>query len=240
MLTIIIPVYNEIRTIETVLKQVTALPVKKEIIVVENCSTDGTREFLASYHHPQVKIRLQHRNLGKGSSVRKGIDEAEGEWTVVQDADLEYDPRDLLRLLAKAKEGTGTAVFGRRIFAPATKGLILYQLGRGLLNGLFRWLYWCDVQDVATCYKMVPTDVAKRLRLRCTGFDLDFELASALRRLGHPIREIPVTYRPRTVAEGKKIRPLDGLKALWAMIRVRLTPRAALQRDHIQTGEGAA
>ncbi|MCS7223824.1 MAG: glycosyltransferase family 2 protein [Armatimonadetes bacterium] len=225
ILTIIVPVYNEVRTIATILDQVTALPISKEIIVVENCSEDGTREFLQKYHHPEVAVHFQERNLGKGSSVRWAIERARGRWLVIQDADLEYDPRDLLRLLERAVSDNLTAVFGKRIFTPEARGSLIYQWGRGLLNLLFRFLFITGTQDVATCYKMIKTEVAQSLRLKCRGFDLDFELASVLRRLGHPIVELPVSYRPRSVAEGKKIRPIDGLKCLWAMVRVRITPR---------------
>ncbi len=229
-LSIIVPVYNERATVLTVLEQVRRLPVSKEIIVVENCSTDGTRELLANYQAPDVRIILQAKNLGKGTSVKLGIALAKGEWVIIQDADLEYDPNDILRLLAFAEQTDQVAVFGSRLLTGNPQGMWAFYIGRVVLNLIFRLLFAARTTDVATCYKLVRADVAKRLRLRCSGFDLDFELASALRRLGYEIAEVPISYRPRTVAEGKKIRAMDGLRAIATMLRVRLMPKKALLR----------
>ncbi len=229
-LTIIVPVYNERQTILTVLEQVKALPVRKEIIVIENRSTDGTRELLAALDDPYVRVVLQAKNMGKGTSVKLGIAMAKGEWVIVQDADLEYDPNDILRLLEHAERTGVVAVFGSRLLTGNPQGMWAFYAGRVVLNAIFRSLFSTPTTDVATCYKLIRTDIAKGLRLRCGGFDLDFELASALRRLGYGIAEVPIRYRPRTVAEGKKVRPMDGLRAIKAMLRVRLTPRQSLQR----------
>ncbi len=227
-LTIIVPVYNERNTVLTVLEQLRQLPIDKEIIVVENCSTDGTRELLASYDAPDVRIVLQAKNLGKGTSVKLGFAMAGGEWVIIQDADLEYDPKDILRLLDYAEQTNQAAVFGSRLLTGNPQGMWAFYVGRVVLNLIFRWLFRARTTDVATCYKLVRTEIAKQLRLRCSGFDLDFELASALRRLGYDIAEVPISYRPRTVAEGKKIRAMDGLKAIATMLRVRLTPKRNL------------
>lgn len=227
-LTVIVPVYNERKTILTVLEQVKALPVHKEIIVIENCSTDGTRELLEALDEPNVRIVLQPKNMGKGTSVKLGMAMAKGEWVIVQDADLEYDPNDILRLLEHAERTGAVAVFGSRLLTGNPQGMWAFYVGRIVLNTIFRSLFSARTTDVATCYKLVRADIAKRLRLRCGGFDLDFELASALRRLGYDIAEVPISYRPRTVAEGKKIRPIDGLRAIKAMLKVRLTPKQAL------------
>ncbi|MER3499951.1 MAG: glycosyl transferase [Candidatus Fervidibacterota bacterium] len=229
-LSIIVPVYNERATVLTVLEQVRRLPVSKEIIVVENCSTDGTRELLANYEAPEVRIVLQAKNLGKGTSVKLGIAMAKGEWVIIQDADLEYDPNDILRLLDFAERTNSVAVFGSRLLTGNPQGMWAFYMGRVVLNLIFRLLFAATTTDVATCYKLVRAEIAKQLRLFCSGFDLDFELASALRRLGYPIAEVPISYRPRTVAEGKKIRPMDGLRAIATMLRVRLTSRQSLLR----------
>ncbi len=229
-LSIVVPVYNERATVLTVLEQVRRLPVSKEIIAVENCSTDGTRELLANYQAQDVRIVLQAKNLGKGTSVKLGIALAKGEWVIIQDADLEYDPNDILRLLEFAEQTNQVAVFGSRLLTGNPQGMWAFYIGRVVLNLIFRLLFAARTTDVATCYKLVRADVAKKLRLRCSGFDLDFELASALRRLGYEIAEVPISYRPRTVAEGKKIRAVDGLRAIATMLRVRLMPKKALLR----------
>ncbi|MCS3921081.1 glycosyltransferase family 2 protein [Fervidibacter sacchari] len=229
-LTIVIPVYNERGTVMTVLEKVKSLPVSKEIIVIDNLSTDGTRELLETVSDPEIRVVLQSKNLGKGTSVKLGFAMAKGEWVIIQDADLEYEPTDILRLLEHAEKTGEVAVFGSRLLTGNPQGMLAFYIGRVVLNLIFRLLFGAKTTDVATCYKLVRSDIAKRLRLRCSGFDLDFELASALRRLGYNIAEVPITYRPRTIAEGKKIRPMDGVKAIATMLRVRLQSRETLMR----------
>jgi glycosyltransferase involved in cell wall biosynthesis len=229
-LTVVIPVYNERGTVMTVLEKVKALPVSKEIIVIDNLSTDGTRELLETVSNPEIRVVLQSKNLGKGTSVKLGFAMAKGEWVIIQDADLEYEPNDILRLLEHAEKAGEVAVFGSRLLTGNPQGMLAFYIGRVVLNLIFRLLFGARTTDVASCYKLVRSDIAKRLRLRCSGFDLDFELASALRRLGYNIAEVPITYRPRTIAEGKKIRPMDGIKAIATMLRVRIQSRETLMR----------
>jgi glycosyltransferase involved in cell wall biosynthesis len=229
-LTVVIPVYNERGTVMTVLEKVKSLPVSKEIIVIDNLSTDGTRELLETVSDPEIRVVLQSKNLGKGTSVKLGFAMAKGEWVIIQDADLEYEPSDILRLLEHAEKAGEVAVFGSRLLTGNPQGMLAFYIGRVVLNLIFRLLFGAKTTDVATCYKLVRSDIAKRLRLRCSGFDLDFELASALRRLGYNIAEVPITYRPRTIAEGKKIRPMDGIKAIATMLRVRIQSRETLMR----------
>jgi dolichol-phosphate mannosyltransferase len=229
-LTVVIPVYNERGTVMTVLEKVKSLPVSKEIIVIDNLSTDGTRELLETVSDPEIRVVLQSKNLGKGTSVKLGFAMAKGEWVIIQDADLEYEPSDILRLLEHAEKAGEVAVFGSRLLTGNPQGMLAFYIGRVVLNLIFRLLFGARTTDVATCYKLVRSDIAKRLRLRCSGFDLDFELASALRRLGYNIAEVPITYRPRTIAEGKKIRPMDGIKAIATMLRVRIQSRETLMR----------
>ncbi|MFA0743889.1 MAG: hypothetical protein LASZOEIN_000672 [Candidatus Fervidibacter sp.] len=229
-LTVVIPVYNERGTVMTVLEKVKSLPISKEIIVIDNLSTDGTRELLETVSDPEIRVVLQSKNLGKGTSVKLGFAMAKGEWVIIQDADLEYEPSDILRLLEHAEKVGEVAVFGSRLLTGNPQGMLAFYIGRVVLNLIFRLLFGARTTDVATCYKLVRSDIAKRLRLRCSGFDLDFELASALRRLGYNIAEVPITYRPRTIAEGKKIRPMDGIKAIATMLRVRIQSRETLMR----------
>lgn len=228
-LTVIVPVYNERQTVLTVLDRVMKLPVLKEVIVVDNCSTDGTRELLAEFvdrwqpNEFTVGLRavFQPRNMLKGTSVKVGISMADGEFVIVQDADLEYNPSDIMRLLEHAERTGAAAVFGSRTLGKRMTGeswLNPYALGRRFLSQLFRLLYRANITDVATCYKLMRSDVAKRLRLRSKGFELDFEIPALLRLSGIEILELPISYKPRSVFEGKKLRPWDGLKAVYVML----------------------
>ncbi|HIE50631.1 MAG TPA: glycosyltransferase family 2 protein [Armatimonadetes bacterium] len=221
-LSIIIPVYNERETLPQILAQVKALPVEKEIIVVDNCSTDGTREWLQRLQDPAVRVILQPRNWGKGTSVRTGLAQARGEYVVVQDADLEYNPQEILRLLAVAEQGH-LAVFGSRLLENPPRVPRLHAWGRDFLNEVFRWLYRSRITDVATGYKLLRRELAQSLPLHSAGFELDYELPAKLRKRGIEIVEVPVSYHPRTVAEGKKLRWTVGLTALWALVKYRFT-----------------
>ncbi|MCC7492231.1 MAG: glycosyltransferase family 2 protein [Fimbriimonadaceae bacterium] len=220
-LSIIIPVFNERATLPAVLDRVAALAVSAEILVIDNVSTDGTREWLLEQTaRPGLQVILQEVNRGKGHSVRRGIAAARGEWLVIQDADLEYRPEELLDLLAVAEAGHD-AVFGSRLLRDPPPVPWHHALGRDFLNLVFRLLYRARVTDVATCYKLIRTTVAQGLRLTSLGFDLDYELACRLRRAGVEIVEVPITYLPRTIAEGKKLRWTDGFRALRAVLRYR-------------------
>lgn len=220
-LSVVMCVYNEKDTVLTVLRKVQAVPVEKEIIIVDNCSTDGTRELLQQLDG-QVRVLYQPQNLGKGSSIRRALAEARGEFVLIQDADLEYDPADYPGLLACAERTRADAVYGSRVLGGRNTLYLKYYYGVRLLTWLTNWLYRARLTDVATACKMVRTDVARRLPLRCRGFDLDFELTNKLCREGFRVVEVPVSYRPRSFAEGKKIRSKDGLLALWTILRDRV------------------
>ncbi len=231
MLSIIIPVYNEKHTVCTIIDRVRELPIETELIVVDDKSTDGTREIIQELDYANLQVILQPRNRRKGECVKKGIRAARGEYTVIQDADLEYDPQDLIKLFERVQQPAVLAVFGSRLLGAAQQQRKLpvstFSLGRNVLNAWYRLLYGSDLTDIATCYKMAPTAVLQALNLRCEGFDLDFELAAKLTKLarqrGEQVVEVPISYHPRTVAEGKKIRWQDGIRALWALTRFRFT-----------------
>ena len=220
LLSVLICVYNERETILNVVRKVQAVPVDKEIIIVDNCSTDGTRELLQQLAG-EATIVLHPRNLGKGASIRTGIARASGEYVLIQDADLEYDPADYPRLLAKADATHADAVYGSRTLAGRNTKYLTYYAGVRVLTWLTNALYRARLTDVATACKMVRTDVAKRLPLRCSGFDLDFEITNQLCKRGFRVEEVPVVYHPRSFTEGKKIRARDGLAGLWVIIRNR-------------------
>jgi dolichol-phosphate mannosyltransferase len=228
-LSVIMPVYNERGTVLEVLQRVRAVDIDKQIIIIDNCSTDGTRELLEQVDLPGVSVIFQKANMQKGNSVKKGIAAAEGEFMVVQDGDLEYDPEDHVPMLAEAGQAGILAVFGSRLLGASRRGERLpstvHSVGREGLTTFFRLLYGSSLTDIATCYKMMRTDVARSLRLECDGFDLDFEIACKLARLAARgdgrIAEVPISYSPRTADEGKKIGWRDGLTAMRAIARFR-------------------
>lgn len=228
-LSVIICVYNERDTLPTVLEKVRQTDLgggwDREIIIVDNFSTDGTREMLKELDLPDVQALFHPRNLGKGASVRTGFGHCTGDYAIIQDADLEYDPVEYHKFLELAAEQNAAAVYGSRTLGGrAVYKYVANYLGVRLLTSLTNILYGAHLTDVATGAKMIRTDVFRSLRLVGTGFDLDFELTCRILRAGHEILEVPITYRPRTVAEGKKIRPWDGLWALKVIVRDRLLP----------------
>lgn len=228
-LSIIICTYNERDTILTILDCVRGVELgsdwEKEIIVVDNFSTDGTRELLQELNTSQVRVILHPRNMGKGASVRTAIEHCTGNYAIIQDADLEYDPADYPLYLEQVRGHSPAAIYGSRTLGGrANYEYLANFLGVRFLTWLTNVLYGGRLTDVATGAKMVRTDVLKSLNLTGCGFDLDFELTDKILRAGHEIVEIPVSYHPRTVAEGKKIRPWDGLWALRVIIRDRFLP----------------
>jgi len=234
-LSIIICAYNERRTVLEAIQQAHAVDLgsgwEKEIIVVDNFSTDGTRELLQGLHLLDVQVVFHPRNLGKGTSVRTAIAHCVGDYAIIQDADLEYDPAEYPLFLARAAQDHPAAVYGSRTLGGrAVYKYVTNYLGVRLLTGLTNLLYGTHLTDVATASKMVRVDVLKSLNLTGAGFDLDFELTDKILRAGYQIVEIPITYRPRTIAEGKKIRPWDGLWALRVIVRDRLIPKGQIVR----------
>jgi dolichol-phosphate mannosyltransferase len=227
-LSIIICVYNEAASALTVIDKVRAVHLSdrwlKEIIVVDNFSTDGTREQLQGLTYPDVRVIYHPRNMGKGASVRSGFHEATGEYGVIQDADFEYDPNELALFTAKASGTNATAVFGSRTLG----GRHIYKYAQNywgvrFLTAMTNLLFGGQLSDVAVATKMVKVEVFRALNLQGSAFDLDFELPCVLLKHRHSIVEVPVSYKPRTVEEGKKIRWTDGLHAMWVILKMRFT-----------------
>jgi len=230
-LSVIIPVYNERDTILEIISRVQAADLgdgwMKELIVVDNCSTDGTRDLLATVTASNARVVFQPRNLGKGASVRTGIALVTGDFTITQDADLEYDPAEYPRLLEKALKENLDVVYGSRVLGGKKYHYYTanYWAVRGLtfLTNLF---FGVNYTDVATNYKLVRTPILKSLKLTCSGFDLDFELSDKLALATKRIGETPISFNPRTYAQGKKIRFTDGLQACRIVFRDRFIPPA--------------
>ena len=224
-LSILMPVYNEEATLEEIIRRVVALPLEKEIILVDDCSTDRTRQILQQYEgRPEMKVVYLDKNCGKGRAVRTALDHATGEVVVVQDADLEYNPAELVPLLAPIERGEVDVVFGsRRLKKDNPRSLLTFFIGGMTLNWITCRMYRIQITDCATCYKMMKTDLMRSLSLRCERFEFCPEVIAKLAKRKVPIVELPISYAPRTIEEGKKIRWRDGVEALWTLLKFRLS-----------------
>lgn len=217
------PVFNEISTLDAILNRTLAQSCVGEILAADDASTDGSAERLAvlADHEPRIRLLRHSKNLGKGAAVRTALQHARGEFVLIQDADLEYSPEDYPKLLLPLQAGETEAVYGTR-FHPASESIIPHKLHR-FGN---RFLTWCtncvtglSLTDMATCYKVMATERLRSLRLRELGFGIDPEITVKLAKSGCGILEVPVTYRGRTRAEGKKIRWRDGYHYLVCLAR---------------------
>jgi len=225
-LSIIVPVYNEERTLTIILDRLFELPIDKEIIVIDDASRDGSRDILKALADEHKITFLAHdRNRGKGAAIRTGLDHAHGEYTVIQDADLEYDPHDIVRMLDTAVQHNADAVFGDRVHNPES-GISYrrYYWGGRLLTVLANLLYGVHISDESTCYKMVRTSLLKSINLTCRRFEFCPEVVAKLGKRKVKIYEIPISYAPRKMEEGKKIRWRDGLVAIWTLLKLRFLP----------------
>lgn len=221
---VVVPVYNEAAHVDEILQAIHASPVKKEIIIVDDGSTDGTREKLRSLPAmDDVTVVFHERNCGKGAAVRTALSYARGEYVLIQDSDLEYDPQDYAALLRPLEEGRADVVYGRRPDRPE-RGLRFF-LGAKLLTHLTNLLYGAGIHDEATCYKVFRRSVLSQIRLECHRFEFCPEVTAKLCRMGKKIEEVPISYSPRSASEGKKIRHSDGALAIWTLIRYRFGSR---------------
>lgn len=230
-LSIVIPCYNESRTIRTIVDRVRAAPVKdKEIIIVDDCSRDGTRDVLRTQIAPLVdKIIFHEVNQGKGAALRTGFAAATGDAVIVQDADLEYDPNEYPHLLQPLIDGRADVVFGSRFQGGQPHRVVYFwhMVGNKFLTLCSNMATNLNLTDMETCYKAMTRDVAARLDLRSQRFGIEPEITCKVSRLGVRIYEVPISYHGRTYAEGKKIGLKDAIQALWTIIRfARWTPAA--------------
>ncbi len=222
-LSILIPVYNEDATLEAIVERVQATPYEKELLIVDDASTDGTPRILEelSKRWSNLRVLRHEKNRGKGAALATALRQASGEIVLIQDADLEYDPADYGALLRPIEEGHADVVYGSRFLGGSYGRVHLYHhyLGNRFLTTLSNLVTNMNLTDMETCYKVMRASVARRLDLRSRGFAVEPEITAKVARMKVRVYEVPVRYAGRDYASGKKIRARDGLIAVWAILR---------------------
>ncbi|GBC93339.1 Undecaprenyl-phosphate 4-deoxy-4-formamido-L-arabinose transferase [bacterium HR15] len=221
LVSVIVPLYNEEATLVELLERLRRAPFRKEIIVVDDGSTDKTPDILAE--QTDIVALRHERNRGKGAAIRTGIAYATGDIIIIQDADLEYDPDEIPRVIEPIVRGEAQVVYGSRFFQGLPKGMpFLNKIANVVLVWAVRLLFWYPLTDEATCYKAFRADLLRSITLRCRRFEFCPEVTAKILKRGIPIREVALhNYRPRTKREGKKIRWTDGLEAIWTLVKYR-------------------
>ena len=222
LLSVVMPVFNEAATIEEIIARVLAVPLRIQLIVVDDCSTDGTREMLDRLRETHgFTLLLQPRNRGKGAALRRGFAEVRGDMVVIQDADLEYSPEEFPMLIELICDGRADVVYGSRFLGRHRVFLFSHYVGNRLLTLVTNVLYNTMLSDMETCYKVMRTEVLHSMVLRSNGFGIEPELTAKIFRRGYRVYEVPISYDGRGYEEGKKIGWRDGVVALWVLLRYR-------------------
>lgn len=224
LLSVVMPVFNERATIEEIVRRVLAVPMRTELVVVDDGSTDGTREILqtlAAAH--RFTLILQPQNRGKGAALRRGFEAVTGDLVVIQDADLEYSPEELPELTRLICEGRADVVYGSRFLGRHRVFLFTHYAGNWLLTLLTNMLYNTMLSDMETCYKAMRIQVLRSFTLRSNGFGIEPELTAKIFKRGYRVYEVPITYDGRGYEDGKKITWRDGVVALWVLVKYRFT-----------------
>jgi glycosyltransferase involved in cell wall biosynthesis len=225
LLSVIMPCYNEAATLPRILEQVWAVDIDKEVIAVDDHSSDNTLEVLRAMaaENPRLMVISHPTNRGKGAAVRSGLAHARGAITIIQDADLEYDPNDYYALVRPIVDGRVDVVYGSRFMGSHTGMYFWNAVGNKGLTFLTNFLFNCWISDMETCYKVMRTEIIRGLDLQSNDFRLEPEITAKVLRRGHRILEVPISYIGRTYEEGKKMKPSQGLYAILALVQYRLT-----------------
>ncbi len=220
ILSIILPAYNEQTTIEKIVEQLLKVTIPKEIIIIDDGSTDKTKEIIKTFNHQDIKKIFLKKNYGKSAARRCGIKRAKGKITIIQDADLEYSPEDYTKLITPIIQNKTKVVYGTRFPKNRKqKNISLFYLGNKLLTLITNILYNTGLTDEATCYKVFDTELLKNIKLKSRKFEFCPEITAKLSKKGHKIIEIPISYNPRSKKQGKKIRYHDGISAIATLIK---------------------
>lgn len=226
-LSVLMPALNEAATLSTVLDHVLARTEVHQVVLVDDGSTDGTWELMrrCAEANPDRVLAVQHeRNQGKGAAIRTAASHATGDYVLIQDCDLEYDPEDYPALLEPIRQGRAQVVYGSRTFSSHSAYSFWFVLGNRLVTLVANVLFNCYLSDLETGYKVLPAEVLRGLRLRARGFDIEPEITARLLKQRRRIYEVPISYAARSREEGKKLTVSDGFRALWVLVRERLTP----------------
>lgn len=218
------PVFNERKTIREIIAKVMAVPIDKELVIVDDASTDGTRDILKEYEGKEgIKVYYHNINKGKEGAIKTGIPYTTGEIISIQDGDLETDPNDFIALTEPIKKGEAEVVYGSRYLNKREKSLYFaYKFGARFLSHVVNILYGQNITDEATCYKVFKADVLKKIPLVYDRFEFCPEVTAKVSKMGYKIKELPMNYYPRSFEEGKKMNWRDGLKALWVLVKYRV------------------
>ena len=222
-LSVIVPVYNEAPTVKKVLASLVKVKEVKEVIVVNDGSTDSSEKEIKKVVSKKIQY-FKKKNAGKGSAIKLGLSKVTGEYTLIQDADLEYDPREIPLLIEPLDREGVEIVYGSRFIGAHSNLLFWHRVGNALLNLIVNSFYNTTLSDMETCYKLLPTTVFKKLNISANGFDLEPEITCKLLRKGYKIFEVPITYVGRDFSQGKKITWRDGFDALRVIIGIRFLP----------------
>jgi len=220
LLSVIVPVFNESKTIRQILEKISLVPVDKEMIVVDDGSTDGTDKILRDMRLDNMKVIHHSANRGKGAAFLTGLSNATGEFVIIQDGDLEYDPQEYLKLIEEIKKVGVDAVVGAR-FMKDYRGLLIPQLGNRFLTGLLNLLYGAKLNDCLSCYKLFRRETLLSLGITSCGFEVDTEILAKALKKKLKLSQVPISYAPRSYAEGKKIRIKDGIRYAINIIKNR-------------------
>ena len=220
-LSIVIPVFNEIKTIKKILEEVQATPFEKEIIVVDDCSVDGTRDFLRQVNDPVIRVIYNQRNRGKGFCLQQGFKVVIGDIVIIQDADLEYYPDEYHLLIRKILEGKADVVYGTRFFGEHRVFFFYHYMGNKLLNFIANILYDTMLSDLMTGSKAFRREVIQELTLRAPGFGVEAEITAQIFRKKFKVYEVPISYNGRGYEEGKKITWVDFFRSVYWLVKCR-------------------
>ena len=224
LLSVVMPVFNEKATIDEIIHRTLAVPLRIQLIVVDDCSTDGTRDMLAALQRELgFTLILQPANAGKGAALRRGFQEVRGDLVVIQDADLEYSPEEFPELIDLIRQGRADVVYGSRFLGRHRVFMFTHYMSNRALTMFTNLLYNTMLTDMETCYKVMRTEVLRSMTLEANGFGIEPELTAKIFKRGYRVYEVPITYDGRGYDEGKKIGWRDGFVALWVLLKYRFT-----------------